>query len=127
MRQPPLLDAFSSWLEAFGDAWEAADADALAALFALGATMQPTPFSDLVRGRRLIGDHWRAELAGLRGVQFQAQVLGVGDTYGVAHWRVSFVVQAGGRACVRDGILLAAFDPRGQCTSLRQWWHERKT
>jgi hypothetical protein len=123
VRQPPLLESFGRWLTAFGDAWEGTDAEAMAALFALGASMQPTPFAELVRGRRLIGEHWARELEGVREVHFRAQVLGAGDTYGVAHFRVSFVAGEG-RARVRDGVLLVAFDERGSCASLRAWWHE---
>ena len=124
MRQAPLLDAFRSWLAAFGDAWEATDAEQMAASFALGATLQPEPFAELVHGRRLIGDYWRRELTGLREVQFRAQVLGAGDTYGVAHFRVSFVAGEGRATQLRDGVLLGALDERGLCTSLRAWWHE---
>ena len=25
-----------------------------------------------------------------------------------------------------DGVLVAALDDRGRCTSLRQWWHESR-
>lgn len=124
MRQPPLLESFGGWLRAFGDAWEGTDPQAMAALFALGASMQPTPFGDLLRGRRLIGEHWTSELAGLRQVHFRAQVLGAGDTYGVAHFRVSFVAREAGPPRVRDGVLLVALDERGLCTSLRSWWHQ---
>jgi ketosteroid isomerase-like protein len=123
VRQPPLLDAFKAWLEAFGDAWEATDHEAMAELFTLGATMQPTPFAELIRGRRQIGEHWRAELAGLHEVHFRAQVLGAGDTYGVAQFRVSYRLPGEEPARLRDGILLAALDERGRCTSLRSWWH----
>lgn len=124
MRQPPLLESFGGWLKAFGDAWEATDPKAMAVLFTLGASMQPTPFAALVRGRRLIGEHWTRELAGLGQVNFRAQVLGAGDTYGVAHFRVSFVQGEGGPSRLRDGVLLVALDERGLCTSMRSWWHE---
>jgi ketosteroid isomerase-like protein len=112
------LDEFSRWLTAFGDAWEAGDADAVAALFTAGATLQPTPFLELVRGRRAIRDHFAGLYASWPGASFAAQVLGAGDTYGIAHWSVS----SGSRA--RDGVMVAAFDGRGRCTSLRQWWHD---
>jgi hypothetical protein len=124
VRTPPQLEAFTSWLAAFGDAWEAADAGAMGELFVLGATYQPQPFTELLRGRRDISAHWQRVFEGLDGVQFGAQVLGAGDTYGVAHFRVSFHHSAGEGATVRDGILLAALDPRGRCTSLREWSHE---
>jgi len=111
------LDRFSSWLTRYGDAWEAADAGRLSDLFAAGATYQPTPFHDLVRGRAAIVEVFAALLEELPGVSFAAQVLGVGDTYGVAHWRAA----SSDRAI--DGILLAALDGRGRCESLRTWWH----
>lgn len=112
------LEAFSAWLSAFGDAWESADADAASVLFTVGATLQPTPFAELVRGRRAIRGHFAALFEDWGGASFAAQVLGVGDTYGVAHWRVSTASR------VRDGVSVVAMDDRGRCTSLRQWWHE---
>jgi SnoaL-like domain len=111
------LANFTAWLTSYGDAWEAGDADAAAALFTVGATLQPTPFDDLIRGRRLIHAHLVELFAGMHGVSFVAQVLGAGDTYGVAHWRVATADFA------LDGVLVAALDERGRCTSLRQWWH----
>lgn len=113
------LEAFSSWLNGFGDAWEAADADAAAGMFTVGATLQPTPFDELVRGRRAIREYFAALFLSHFKASFAAQVLGAGDTYGVAHWSVA----AGER--VRDGVLVVALDNRGRCTSLRQWWHEK--
>jgi hypothetical protein len=122
VRQPPLLGDFSAWLGRFGDAWEATDIDAMVALFGPAASLQPTPFASLARGREAVADYWRAELADMRDVHFSAQVLGAGDTYGIAHWRAAF--EREGEARARDGILLAALDARGRCTSLRLWWHE---
>jgi hypothetical protein len=121
------LETFTGWLASFGDAWERRDPDALAALFVIEATFQASPFAALLRGRRAIRDHWATELAGLDDVQFRAQVLGVGDTYGVAHWRASYRRNEDeSRAVIVDGVLLAALDPRGRCTSLRQWWHTQE-
>ena len=127
LRGSPRLESFSRWLSEFGDGWEAADPDAMAALFTVGATLQRTPFSDLLRGRRHILDYFAEQLAGSEHGHFRAQVLGVGDTYGVAHWRASYRLAVEGVAPierVRDGIIVCALDDRGRCTSLRQWWHE---
>ncbi|HUG48982.1 MAG TPA: nuclear transport factor 2 family protein [Candidatus Limnocylindria bacterium] len=112
------LAAFTDWVTRLGEAWEAADAGAIGPLFTVGATFQPTPFAELLRGRRSIVAHYAALFESWRGVSFAAQVLGAGDTYGVAHWRVA----TGARAI--DGVVVAALDERGRCTSLRQWWHE---
>ena len=116
-RTPGRLEAFTGWLTAFGDAWEAADSAALGVHFTVGATVAPTPFDALVRGRRAIADHFASLFAEWPSASFTAQVLGAGDTYGVAHWRVA----SGDRAL--DGVLVAALDARGRCESLRQWWH----
>jgi ketosteroid isomerase-like protein len=81
------VQAMTAWLTAFGDAWEQGDADAAAALFAPGATFQPSPFGELVRGRRGIAAHWAEVMSGQQAVRFQGEVLGVGTTYGIAQWR----------------------------------------
>jgi hypothetical protein len=127
LRGSPRLEPFSRWLAEFGDAWEAADADAMADLFTVGATLQRTPFTELLHGRRQIRDYLAELLAGSREIHFRAQVLGAGDTYGVAHWRTSYrlaMEEVEPVERVRDGILICALDDRGRCTSLRQWWHE---
>jgi hypothetical protein len=116
-RAPGRIEAFTGWLTAFGDAWEAADSAALGALFTVGATIAPTPFAELVRGRRAIITHFGGLFAEWPGASFTAQVLGAGETYGVAHWHVA----SGDRAL--DGVLVAALDGRARCESLRQWWH----
>jgi ketosteroid isomerase-like protein len=120
----PMLDSFTAWLRRLGDAWEAADVDAMAALFAPAATVRPSPFAERIRGRQRIAEHWGVELAGVAEVRFAGQVLGAGDTYGIAQYRVSYRAGDGGPSRMRDGILLAALDERGRCTSLRNWWHD---
>lgn len=97
----------------------------MARLFVLDATLRPTPFVELLRGRRALAAHWSAVFAGLEGVAFRAQVLGVGDTYAVAHFRVSYRRVGKATPTLRDGILLVALDPRARCTALREWSHER--
>ena len=112
------LAAFRDWLTAFGDAWESGSSAAAASLFVVGATALPTPFADLLRGRRVIEEWLTGYFAAWPNARFAAQVLGAGSTYGVAHWRVT----SGSRAL--DGMLLCALDDRGRCTSLRLWPHE---
>jgi ketosteroid isomerase-like protein len=171
------VDDFSSWLTRYGDAWEARDAEALARLFAPGALFEAQPFATPLRGKPAIRAHWAERFVGQADPAFRAEVLGVGQTFGVAHWRTTYrptsepgtatavdpatadhptatadpatadpatadpatadpatgsatVGQTTGPAEVGpatvaiDGVLMAAFDPMGRCTSLRQWWHE---
>lgn len=112
------LARFTDWLTRYGDAWEAADADAAGSLFTVGATLMPSPFAELLRGRRTIAEYLAGQFGRWSRASFSAQVLGVGDTYAVAHWRVA------SESAALDGILVAALDERGRCTSMRQWWHE---
>jgi len=59
---------------------------------------------------------WFADVfAAWPGASFTAQVLGAGDTYGVAHWRVASADRA------LDGVWVVALDARGRCESLREW------
>lgn len=112
------LDAFTGWLTALGDAWEAGDASRLSALFTVGASFAPGPFADTVRGRRRLLAFFDELFGQWHGASFSAQVLGVGDTYGVAHWRVSSADRA------MDGVWVVALDGRGRCESLREWSSE---
>ena len=118
------IQAMTVWLTAFGDAWEHGDADAAAALFAPGATFQPSPFGELVRGRSGIAAHWAEVMSGQQAIRFQGEILGVGTTYGIAHWRVVIGQHDDRPIRVVDGILLAAFDRRGRATSMRGWSQE---
>ena len=114
------LAAFTTWLTSYGDAWEQADVELAGSLFSVDATLQDTPFSQLVRGRRAIREHLFDLFADWSEASFTAQILGAGDTYGVAHWRIASPERA------IDGVLVAAMDDRGRCTSLRQWYHESR-
>lgn len=131
---PMRLEDVRDWLVRYGDAWEARDAEGMSALFAPGALFQPEPFMDALRGKPAIRDHWRGRLERQSDVQFRAEVLGVGATYGVAHWVVGYRSADAAEDApddpakqVIDGVLLAAFDRSGRCTSLRQWWHEGRS
>lgn len=109
------VEAFSAWLTGMGDGWERADASSLSGLFTIGATFAPGPFADVVRGRKAILAWFEAAVSGWRGASFAAQILGAGDTYGVAHWRVASDERA------IDGVWVVALDSRGRCESLREW------
>jgi hypothetical protein len=89
VRRPPAsapdgmdVQAMTAWLTALGDAWERRNADAAAALFAPGATFQPSPFGELLRGRSRITAHWAEVLSGQQAIRFRGEILGVGTTYG---------------------------------------------
>ncbi|MEO8625800.1 MAG: nuclear transport factor 2 family protein [Candidatus Limnocylindrales bacterium] len=112
------LEAFTAWLTDFGDAWEAGDSGRLGPLLTVGVTFAPDPFADVVRGRRAVVASFAESFDAWPGASFTAQVLGAGDTYGVAHWRVASAERA------LDGVWVVALDARGRCESLREWSSE---
>jgi hypothetical protein len=63
-------------------------------------------------------------MSGQQAIRFQGEILGVGTTYGIAHWRVVIGQHDNRLIRVVDGILLAAFATRGRATSVRSWSHE---
>jgi hypothetical protein len=109
------VERWRAWLETFASALETGDGAAIDRLFAVETSYQPGPFAAILNGRRAI----RAYLEGVRGdragLAISAEALGVGATYAIAHWRHEW---SSGAA---DGIVLAAFDPFGRCTSFREW------
>ena len=44
---------------------------------------------------------------------------------GVAHWSAKFSLASTGGLIELDGVFVLEFDDKGQCTSLREWWHVR--
>ncbi len=113
------IERFRQWLEDFATALEQGDFGTLDRLFAVEATYGPTPFAPVLRGRRRIREYLAGLAAERPSLVITARALGVGSTYAVAHWVSGWAATSGDS--VEDGILLAAFDLFGRCTSLRTW------
>ena len=113
------VEQFRAWIEEYATALETGDFGALDRLFALEATYRPGPFTAVLRGRRAIRSYLESLLSGRPSFAVTARALGVGSTYAIAHWVSGW--REGDADAVEDGILLAAFDPFGRCTSLRAW------
>jgi len=117
---------FQKWLDAYGRAWEARDAEAAAGLFAEDGTYQVTPFVEPLRGRQAILDYWREVARTEEYIRFGCEILSVTPEYGTAHWWASFVRVPPGTPTKLDGIFLITLDASGLCTSLREWWHKQQ-
>jgi SnoaL-like domain len=116
---PDRIEHFRAWLEEYATALEKHDLGALERLFTVEATWRPTPFAPILRGRRRIREYVQALMAERPSLVITVRALGVGSTYAVAHWVSGWTSDAGN--AVEDGIMLAAFDQFGRCTSLRTW------
>ncbi len=113
------IERFRAWIEEYATALETGDFGALDGLFVIEATYRPGPFSAMLRGRRAIRSYLETLQSGRPSFAVTARALGVGSTYAVAHWVSGW--REGENDAVEDGILLAAFDQHGRCTSLRAW------
>jgi SnoaL-like domain len=114
---------FSRWLEAYGRAWEALDADAAADLFTEDATYREQPFEEPARGREEIRAYWQEAVDAQEDVRFGYEVL----AENVARWWCSFSRKASGKRVELDGIFVCKFADDGRCSTFREWWHARET
>jgi ketosteroid isomerase-like protein len=115
--------ALEAWLQEYGAAWESRDAAAAGTLFTTDATYHEMPFDPAKQGRAGIQDYWKTVTADQRDIHFESQVISVSGNTGVAHWKATFKVQSTGATIALDGVFVLEFDAKGQCKSLREWWH----
>ena len=113
------MERVRSWLESLTLALESGDMDALGRLFAVECSWQPGPFAPALQGRAAIRAHMEGRLAAMPGLDTRAEILGVGSTYAVAHWTLSWGARGAGQHA--DGMLLVALDPMGRCAAIREW------
>ncbi len=115
----------TTWLEAYGDAWESRDPDKAVDLFAENSSYQVTPYEQAHMGRDGVRNYWAGVTENQRNVRFESQVLSVSGDSGIAHWSAHFSVEPDGTRIGLDGIFVLEFDQNGKCRRLREWWHLR--
>ncbi len=119
-------EAFGSWLDAYGRAWETGDPVAAAELFTEDAAYHETPFDEPMRGRADIVEYWSDVPRSQDDIRFSYEILAVSERGGVAHWNADFL-KLPARTSVRlDGTLLGKLDADSRCTEFREWWHRRE-
>ena len=119
-------ETFQSWLEAYGRAWMARNAQAAADLFARDGTYQVTPFVEPMRGRSAIFEYWVHVTETEHDVKFGHEILAVTQEVGIARWWASFLIVPQGLQTKLDGIFLITLDGDGRCKALREWWHKQQ-
>jgi uncharacterized protein (TIGR02246 family) len=112
-----------AWLERYGDAWQARDADRAAALFTDDVAYYETPFGEPARGKDGVRAYWRAATQHQRDVRFSCEILSVAGDVGIARWWAEYARASSGARARLDGIFLLEFDADGRCRTLREWWH----
>jgi len=120
-------DIFTSWLEAYGRAWETRDPQAAAVLFAGDATYQETPFNEPMRGRSAIFEYWSHVLRTQDQIRFGYEILAMTDNMGITRWWASFVRIPSQIQVKLDGIFVVSLDAENRCHEFREWWHKQET
>ncbi len=118
-------DRLRSWLERFGHAWEARDAERAAALFSAEASYREAPFDEPLRGAREIREHWARLPTAQDDIAFTHEVLAA-EPWGIAHWHGSYTRADDGIHVEIDGILLVSLDEEGRCGDFREWSNRRE-
>lgn len=113
----------TTWLDAYGDAWESRDADSAASLFSEDSSYRVTPYEDAHLGQSGIRQYWESVTANQRNVEFKHQPLSVTGNTGIAHWSAQFDIEPGDTHLELDGIFVLEFDEDGKCQQLSEWWH----
>ncbi|MFN8620971.1 MAG: nuclear transport factor 2 family protein [Chloroflexota bacterium] len=112
-------ERFRAWLVTFTSALEAADLDGVARCFAVECSWQPAPFDPPLRGKAAIREHAAGRFGARAGLAIRAEILGVGATYNVVHWALTWGSGEPGEHA--DGILLVALDAMGRASAIREW------
>lgn len=114
---------FEAWLDRYGAAWEACDADAFVALFdATDLRYYWSPFTPPKKNHAELRAAFEAATASQRRVHFGYQIVAIHHELGIAHWRCRFVRADSDQTVTIDGILSAEFSD-GSCRIFREWWH----
>ncbi|HXX84261.1 MAG TPA: nuclear transport factor 2 family protein [Casimicrobiaceae bacterium] len=126
-------------------AWETADENLFASLFAEDGTYRNTPFAEQ-RGHEALKAYWqRTKLQS--GVHVRYEILHRHERGGIAHWRTTYQVtseelfriwaaSSGTNLLARkegdplprlvlDGVAVVEFDGAGLCRDFRIWWHSQ--
>jgi ketosteroid isomerase-like protein len=117
--------ALTTWLQRYGDAWQARDAGAAGRLFSADAGYHEMPFDAPKTGRPAIGEYWRGVAAGQRDLSFTVDVISMTGNAGVARGSAKFRLESTGSSVELDGVFALEFDSTGSCSNLREWWHVR--
>jgi ketosteroid isomerase-like protein len=113
----------TEWLDEYGKAWGARDADAAAELFAEDAVYQWGPFGRKLRGRPVIREAWAEATEEQQNIRFGYEVLAATARGGIVRWWCACDLHAQGVHWRAEGIFRIGFDESGLCESFEEWWN----
>ncbi|HSK14743.1 MAG TPA: nuclear transport factor 2 family protein [Gaiellaceae bacterium] len=109
------------WIAAYGQAWEAGDAEAAAALFTADAVYRSHPFREPHVGAHGIRAYWASATSTQAETEVRfGEAVVEGDRAVVEWWTV---MRDRGDWITLPGCLLLRFAADARCEELREYWH----
>jgi hypothetical protein len=109
------------WVDAYGRAWNDADADAAAALFTEEAEYRSSPFREPAVGSDGIRAYWERATSSQEEVDVRMGTPIVAGNVAAVEWWTT--MRDDGEWITLPGCLLLRFAPDGRCEALREYWH----
>jgi ketosteroid isomerase-like protein len=111
----------AEWIEAYGRAWEARDAEAAGELFTEDAIYRVHALQPPLVGRARVIDYWSSVTATQSGVRVRFGEPIVSGSRATVEWWTNLA--ADGAQVTLFGSLLLRFAPDGRCEELREYWN----
>lgn len=109
------------WIEAYGRAWETADADLVLTLFTEDASYRSNPFEEPHLGHDGIRAYWEGVTARQRDARvLMGRPIVDGERVAVEWWTT---MHSDGEEVSLPGCLLLRLEPDGRCSDLREYWN----
>jgi ketosteroid isomerase-like protein len=106
------------WVARYESAWRSPGTEALAGLFAEGATYSPAPYEEPHRGLEAIRRMWKAERAPGEEFTMKSEILAADGDTGVV--RVEVEYEKPRRQQYRD-LWIVRLDQSGRCFHFEEW------
>ena len=111
----------ADWIEAYGRAWETADADLVLTLFTEDASYRSNPFEEPHQGHAGIRAYWEGVTAHQRDARVRMGRPYVDGKRVAVEWWTT--MRSDGDEVTLPGCLLLRLEPDGRCSDLREYWN----
>ena len=113
--------AVRGWVKGYSTAWEARDAEAVAAMYAENAVYRSLPFREPLHGRAGVLDYTRWAFSSEQDADFWfGEPVCEGDRAAVEYWAV--ILARDGAISTLAGTVLLRFDAEGRVLEHRDYW-----
>lgn len=117
----PPTEQIEAWVEEYRTAWETADPQRAAALFAEDAAYRSLVFEEPHRGRDGVAAYWTAVTAGQGDVDVRLAIPVITGLRALVEFWTTMTVETG--PVTLAGAMLLDFDNNGLCVALREYWN----